>query len=177
MAKEFSDEMAGNPLIVLSVTSAIVNFLNFGGTLLERAYMIHNSPDDTDFVPLESRKLIPVLSALNERLKRSLKTSVGCLSKDEQALENLSHVSSKVADDLLIRLDRIRAAEEPTQDRCSRQNPLKMAWVKEDLDTLCRRLRTFKLEIETQVVPFLKYVKKLSNMSLCIILSPSWLIS
>jgi hypothetical protein len=58
-------------------------------------------------VPLESRELIPILLALNEGLTRSLKTSTGCLTKDQLALEDLSRVSSKVVEDLLMRLDRI----------------------------------------------------------------------
>lgn len=103
--------------VALLVTSTIVAFLNFSITLLGRAYTIHLSPEGGDLVPLESRKLTPVLSALNERLQRSLKTSAGCLTKDEKALEDLSRVSSKVAHYLLIQLDRIRATEELTRKR------------------------------------------------------------
>jgi hypothetical protein len=78
-------------------------------------------------------------------------------------------MSSKLADDLLIRLDHIKAAEELTQELSDRQDALKKAWIKKDLDSLSRRLSTFKFEIETQIVPSLKYVYKLSNMSLCLI--------
>lgn len=74
-----------------------------------------------------------------------------------------------MADDLLIRLDHIRVAEELTQELSDRQDALKKAWIKEDLDTPSRRLSTFKFEIETQIVPFLKYVNKLSDISLCLI--------
>jgi hypothetical protein len=91
----------------------------------------------------------------------------------KQALEDLSYVSIKMASDLLVRLDRIRAAEEPTQERSDRRDALKKTWVYEDLDTLSRRLSTFKLKIETQIVSFPKYVNKLSNMSLNITLSLS----
>lgn len=94
-----------NPMIALSATNAVVIFLNLGVTLLGRGHLIHSPPKGGDFVLLESRRSILVLSALNERLKRSLKKSAGCLTKDDQRLEELGRKSSKVADDLLLRLD------------------------------------------------------------------------
>jgi hypothetical protein len=144
-----------NPLIALSATSAVVTFLNLGVTLLERGRLIHSPPKGGDFVLLESRRSVLVLSALNERLKRSLKKSAGCLTKDEQGLEELGRKSSKVADDLLVRLDHTIFTGELAQERQHRQELSKKFWAREDLDTLSRRLSTFKLEIETQIVPFL----------------------
>jgi len=76
--------MMANPMIALSATNAVVTFLNLGVTLLGRGHLIHSPPKEADFVLLESRRSILVLSALNERLKRSLKKSAGCLTKDEQ---------------------------------------------------------------------------------------------
>jgi hypothetical protein len=75
--------MTGDPLVALSITGDVVGLLNFGITLLGRGYRIYNSPNCRDLLPLESRKSIAVLSALNSRLKRPLKTSIGCLTEDE----------------------------------------------------------------------------------------------
>jgi hypothetical protein len=154
-AEDPAEMIALDPAIALSATGAIVRSLNFGIMLLERGYRIHSSLAD-DYTPLDSEKLIFNLSTLHKELRTALKTSIGYLTKDEQALEDLSRVISKVADDLLIRLDRIKAAEEQSKDRSDLRESLKKAWVKKDLDTLSRRLSTLKLEIEKQIVPFLK---------------------
>ncbi len=75
--------MTLDPVIALSVASAMVAFIKFGVTLLKRAYVIYSSPDRADAVHLEPRKLTSIILALNVKLKRSLKTSTGCLTRDK----------------------------------------------------------------------------------------------
>jgi hypothetical protein len=114
---------------------------------------------------LDAQTLVPDLAALNERLAMTVRTAIGCLSKDGQALEDLRRVCRRVVGGLLIRLSRIRDEEKQARDREILQTSLKRIRLKRDLDTLGRRLSTFKMELKTQIVPFLKYVNKFSVLT------------
>jgi hypothetical protein len=148
--------MGADTLTALSITGTILRFINFGTTLLGRCYCIHTSPDGGDHIRFNAETLTSDLESLNERLSRTLRTATSCLTKDEQALENVRLLSSNVSVDLRIRLSRTSVAIQQAQDQIGLHESLKKLWVQRDLDTLGRRLSTIRLELETQILPYLK---------------------
>jgi len=170
-AKEVQDsngtvpsDMATDSMTTLSLAGASISFLNIGHRIVGEGYDNHNSDNDLP-MKLEPEEVISNISMLKSKLELEgwIRTMIGCLTKIEQEIENLCRACGIVANDLLIRMEKIKAAQSRARDGGALQSALQNAWPKEDIDALRGRLTEFRAELELHIIRRLRHFLKLKR--------------
>ena len=155
--------MVLEPLAAIGLAAGIAQFIDFSSKLVSRSNEISNSAGagliEHQHLETTTADLIQVQKKLQDLCQPPAVD--GCLTKDEQALYELSKACVKIGDELLANLNKLKV---PGQ--CSRwksfRKALKSVWGKEEVDQLAWRLKTMQKEINTRILVQLRYNKRIS---------------
>lgn len=163
-----------DPLTAVGLAASILQFVQFGGSLLSKAHQIHTSalgalPDHIDCEKVTIR-----LIDLAEKLKDSLKNDFGDAQPLSSAItssrmtphaEKLREICNDcigVSGILLERLERLRWNETDKRRKWkSLRQALKSVWSKSDLDTIAARLLGYERELELHLCAEIRYDPRL----------------
>ncbi|KAI9868493.1 MAG: hypothetical protein M1813_005937 [Trichoglossum hirsutum] len=130
---------------VLQIVDFSVKLLSTGHQVLQTGSTVNNS---------ELEVVAKDLRALSENIKRTVRpapTIMGCLSKDDQGLENLANDSTKVADELLVVLSELQLQGDRRKWKSFRQ-AIKTTWNKSRIDETAKRLETIRDELQFRIL-------------------------
>jgi hypothetical protein len=143
-----------DPLSALGLAASVVQFVQFGGSLVSKSHQIYTSSEGKLTSNVECETATTRLVALSEQLKDSLRnaSSVG-ISADELAIEALCNDCIVISKELLVRLNKLSADEGQRRRKWkSFRQALKSVWSKEDIDKIVRRLVTVRQELDSHLI-------------------------
>ena len=144
-----------DPLSALSVAAAVVQFIDFGGTIIASTYKIHKSRgkegEGTDVASIATR-----LANLNSELERSATFSP--TSQIDRDIVILCQQCNKAATSLLDALRELNAASSATLWD-SFKIALRTVWSQGEIDALQTRLETYRQQISMHILAGLRYVR------------------
>jgi hypothetical protein len=153
-----------DPLTALSVTSNIIQFVDFGSKLVSKTRQIYKSKDGTLSDKVLVEDLAVDLTSLSLNLRKSLRenrpfdTLDHAESSDDEALEGLCIRCTEIATELIARLNKLKV-EGPARHRNweSFKQALRASWSNEALDLLAAQLSDVRNEIELRVLVSFRY--------------------
>jgi len=151
--------MLMDPLTALSVAGTIIQFVQFGGQILNGSRQFYESASGALSVNEELEVITRDLSDLLFKLERPLGPSnpPDSLEKDAEyrGLEDIGAHCRKVANELLTRLNglKIRGKHQAWK---SLQHAIKAAWAQREVDELDKRLVGFRRSLETHIISSLR---------------------
>jgi chromosome segregation ATPase len=147
--------MVLDPLSALSLAGTIVQFVDFTSKLVSNGCHIYGSANDASAENLELEAITKDLSQLNIRLKQ--RDRLGGLTQDEQSLEDLSNQCTQIADNLTVRLEKLKVEKDAKHRRWkSFRQALKSVWNEKDLNELAARLSGFRDQLQFHILVSLK---------------------
>jgi hypothetical protein len=143
--------MVLDALSAVSLAATIIQFVDFSSKIVSKGYHLYESADGVLSENARLGYVIADLKSLNTRLQKHEK--LGCLTKEEQALEDLSSQCSIIAKELLERLDKLNV-EANTKNRKwkSFRQALKSVWNKKALDEMAATLSEYRNQIELHIL-------------------------
>lgn len=152
-----SDDML-DPLTVLSVTGAIVQFIDFSSKLLTKSHEIYESASGASIDNTQLECIAKDLEGLTARLKTSpSKQSLGTpISKSDPTLLKLVDQCASVAAELLKALSELKVRRTTNTRWESFRKALKSVWKKEEVDNINTRLRNIREELHLHVLVTLR---------------------
>jgi hypothetical protein len=141
-----------DPLTTLSVAGTVVQFVDFGSKIIRGGIEVYKSANGKLLFHEELEFITRDLTALTTKLSRPLRpTNPTALTKTETALEKLCDSSNKAAEDLLLRLDKLKIEGEHRAWKSVR-HAIKASWAQDEIDTVLDRLSRFKEELELHIL-------------------------
>ena len=163
-----------DPLTTLSVAAAVVQFVEFGGSLLAKSYEIHKSTDGASVgngeLETTTKELQQLVHLLSQPL-RSIESQDAALNDSSEALIILAKQCSTAADEFLCTLCELKAAAGSSNKRWeSFRKALKFYWRKGRVEAMEKRLQGFRERLNFHVLvsmryEFRSYRTRLSNLS------------
>lgn len=144
-----------DPTSALSLAAAIVQFVDFSSKLVSKGYHIYQSANGALPENLELEGISRDLSLINVKLRAN--QSSGPMTKDQESLESLSNDCTKMADELLGRLEKLKVTDDTKHRKLkSFRQALKTVWNKQALDEMSSRLKDLRAQLEFHVLLSLK---------------------
>src|SRR5437762_1834072 len=130
--------MALESLAALSLSSSIVQFIDFGSRLLSKSRELYQASAHTT---TEDRQLEIIARSLQRLSDNLVAASVNATqpSPVESDLKSLTKECRIIADELLAALDKLKTKDTRKKWNCFRDS-LKRIWKSEKIDGLARRL-------------------------------------
>ena len=147
-----------DPLSALGVAASVVQFLQFGGSLVSKSRQIYTQGTLLDDV--KCKKASKRLNELTGRIRVSLKEELektGTLSSDARALGIICGNCTKLSSELLLNLNKLRVDENHKRKWKSFRQALKSVWSKDGVDSIARRIADCRDELNTHVMVSIKY--------------------
>ena len=146
-----------DPLTALSLASSVIQFVDFGSTLITNVYHIYTSANGALAENLDLEATTYDLSQLTTRLNPSQHETFTCNTKDQQDLEDLVSGCAILASQLLKALQKLKV-DKDAKDRKwkSFRQALKAVWSKKDLDEMAARLAGLRNQLEFHTIVFLR---------------------
>ena len=142
-----------DPLSALSVAAAVVQFIDFGGTIITSTYAIYKSSskrsDGTDSIALITARLVE----LNSELKRSANFSPA--SQTDRDIVTLCQHCNKAAITLLDALRQLNGTSNPSLWD-SFKIALRSVWTQGEIDALQTRLELYRQQISMHILAGLR---------------------
>jgi len=132
-----------DPLSALSVAAAVVQFLDFGGSILASTFAIYKSSNKGDGTK-DITSITTRLITLNSDLKRSVGFTPA--SQIDEDIVILCQQCNKAADDLLDALRQLNSASN-TNLWNSFKIALRTVWSQGEIDALQSRLEAYRQQI------------------------------
>ncbi|KAF8850858.1 hypothetical protein BDZ45DRAFT_731282 [Acephala macrosclerotiorum] len=153
-----------DPLTALSVTGNVVQFVEFGTSVLREAYLLYTSKDGTTSVNQELGFVVGDLLKLVAKLRRdgSQDNVAMSNSETEQELESLCVSCTNIAQEMIGRL----RSRDMTHGRvwASLSEAIQSAWNRTTTDALMNRLSVIKEAVEFRILVQLR--EKLDGIEL-----------
>ena len=147
-----------DPVSALGVAATVVQFVDFTISLVSGTYKIYNSASYNRDENFDLKTITTSLNELNSDLRHSLTpvASTHKLSPRNEAIDTLCKECTKVAEKLLSALNGLSG-----QTKCklwgSFQQALRTIWSQEEIQSLKKRLDTFRHQISMQILALLRY--------------------
>jgi hypothetical protein len=147
-----------DPLTALSLAGTVVQFVDFGCTILSRGCELYTSPTGNLTVNNEIHLVTNDLQAVIVKLRSSSLTasqsaSVAFVdSQEPDSLERICESAAAVAEELLQRLDSLKVSGRKFKRWESFQQAVKSVWSRQEIDALVRRLRGFQQALDTRLL-------------------------
>lgn len=145
-------------LAALSLAGNIIQFVQFGHTLLSESRGLYKSATGALSINEEIELATTDLSELIVRLKGSFFVSQTfgpaalAAAVQQASFEEICDGAGSVAEELVARLRTLKVKEGKSRKWASFQQALRSAWTKEEIGVLQKRLSGFKDSIETHVL-------------------------
>jgi hypothetical protein len=143
-----------DPLSALGLAASVVQFIQFGGSLVSKSHEIYTSSDGKLAANIECETATTRLIGLTNRLKDSLRDagSKG-QSADEFAIEAICGDCIEISKELLAQLKKLVLEEKHKWRKWkSFRQALKSVWSKEGIDKIAGRLATFRQELVSHLI-------------------------
>jgi flagellar motility protein MotE (MotC chaperone) len=145
-----------DPMSALSLAGNIVQFVDFSSKIVSKGRRIYLSAEGALPKNLELEVVANDLSQLAARL-RTDGLNKATPSEEETSLKIISDECSKIAKELLKRLDKLKVKSDAKHRGWkSLRQALKSVWNKEELDDLAERLSLFRNQLQTDILFSLK---------------------
>jgi hypothetical protein len=145
---ELSPAMVLDPMSALSLAANIVQFVDFTSKIVSKGRRIYLSKCGALPKNLELEVVTNDLSRLAESLRND-GISTGTMSEEETSLQTMCDECSKIAEELLRRLEKLEVKSDAKQRGWkSLRQALKSVWNKEELDELSERLMHFRDQLQ-----------------------------
>lgn len=148
-----------DPLSALSVAASVVQFIDFASTLVSSTYKIYKSTTGDTKEKLDLKVVTSSLKSLSNDLRLSLDqdTSEGKeLSKVDTEINTLCASCSDIADELILALEKLNVQKEHDIWQSVR-TALQSVWGRKEVDTLVKRLESFRSQISLHINASLRY--------------------
>ncbi|KAH8786794.1 hypothetical protein F5882DRAFT_326431 [Hyaloscypha sp. PMI_1271] len=154
--------MVLDALSAVSLAATIVQFVDFSSKIVSKGYHLHRSAEG---VLPENARLAYVIADLKDlNIKLQCHERLGCLTRDEQALEDLSSQCSTLATELLGRLEKLKVEQNVKNRKWkSFRQALKIVWGKEALDQMAATLSDYRSQLELHVLLSLREEFRIQN--------------
>lgn len=142
-----------DPLSALSVASSVIQFVQFGGSLVAKSHEIYTSGSLRSNIDYE--EATQRLSSLTNGVKSSLNDleGLGPLSKNSTAIKAICVKCSSLANDLSARVNGLRIDKNQKGRKWkSFRQAIKSVYSKEVVDGLARDLRTCRDELNSHLL-------------------------
>jgi hypothetical protein len=147
-----------DPLSALSLAGTIVQFVDFGSTLLREARGLYQSSSG-DLTANEELELVTAdLRALVAKLQQSETPQAipGPLTKDEHddniSFEKICAGAMSIAQELLERLEKLKLKGIRSSKWDAFQKAVKSLWTKKEVNELVDRLSKFKAALDARIL-------------------------
>lgn len=147
-----------DPLTALSLAGTIVQFVDFGCRLLAEGKELYRSTTGILTVNEELELATTDLRALIDKVQKSFKRSSSSGShtkenqEDHQRFESLCREAATVAEELIVRLEKLKVKNSKNRQWQSLKQVIRGAWKKGEVTSLTMRLSTLKDALETHVL-------------------------
>jgi N-terminal domain on NACHT_NTPase and P-loop NTPases len=148
-----------DPVSALGVAASVVQFIDFTETLFSGTYQIYKSATGQTKFNFDLMTITTSLNTLNKDLRSSLHLATldgKPLSKVEAEIDTICRGCSKVADQLLLALETLKAQEEHNFWDSFRK-ALQTVWYKKEVEALVKQLETFRMQISLHINVALRY--------------------
>jgi hypothetical protein len=149
--------MVLDPFTALSLAGNAIQFVEFASKIVSKGNEIRKDGAASETLVLEytTTRLQELTIGLRNHNREVL--GVGCLSKDDQILEDVSRDCVDVGSVLLDKLQKVKVLDSDKHRRWkSWRQALKLVWRKEDLDMFAKKLAAFKSQLEFGILIALK---------------------
>jgi hypothetical protein len=148
-----------DPVSALGIAASVVQFLQFGSSLVSKTRQIYSQGALSDHVECESatRRLVE----LTKQITNSLTDlgSLGALSLDSQALQKICEKCVELSNELLSRLADLHVDETHKARKWkSFRHALKTVCSKEKINDIAGRLKACSAELHLHLTMAIKYV-------------------
>ena len=140
-----------DPINAISLASSIVQFVQFGTKLVLEGRELYQSNDGA---LARNSELEAIVKDINQRSEILINTPQR--SEDEVAMQKLAESSKKIADELLEQLSSLRTPE-PHKRWQSSHKTLAVAWKKDKITDLERRLCRLQNQIDQRLVFMMRF--------------------
>jgi hypothetical protein len=148
-----------DPVSALGVAAAVVQFVQYGGSLVSKARQIHAQGALLDYIDCENatRRLTELTNSIKVSLR--LFETDGLPSPDATALEVICENCLNLSGELLSRLSSL-SIEENRKRRIwkSFRQALKAVGSKQGVDSLARRIMDYRDELNSHILVWIRYV-------------------
>jgi hypothetical protein len=145
-----------DPMTALSLAANVVQFVDFASKIVSKGRRIYLSENGA----LPKNLELEVVTNDLLRLAQSLRNdglSTGTLNNEEKSLQTMSDECSKIAEELLRRLEKLKVKSDAKQRGWkSLRQALKSVWNKEELDELSERLLQFRDQLQFHTLVSMK---------------------
>lgn len=151
--------MVLDPMSALSLAGNIVQFVDFSSKIVSKGRRIYLSANGALPKNLELEVVANDLARLAQGLSKESNDTARApnLSEDERALQTMSEECSKIAEELLVRLEKLKVKSDAKQRGWkSLRQALKSVWGKEELDDLSKRLSLFRDQLQFHILVSMK---------------------
>jgi hypothetical protein len=140
-----------DPLSALSIAAAVVQFVQFGCSLVSTAHQFHDSASGTLPEHIECESATTRIVELTRRIQSS--ASKVTFGPEEKAIEAVCQTCSDISKELLARLHKLRLQPGTKERRWkSFRHALKTTWLKEDMEVIEKRLLTCQRELDSHLI-------------------------
>jgi hypothetical protein len=147
-----------DPVSVLGVAAAIVQFIQFAQSLISDSNQLYTSSSGLTQQNAHLKEIANSINGLTTGIQRSIaqSTPLGHLSDSDEELNALCSHCGEVAEELLAVLEDLRV--QPGENRWrSFQQGLKTIWSKDGIRSLHQRLSRYRKQIEAHITVSLRY--------------------
>ena len=148
-----------DPVSALGVAASVVQFIDFAEALFSGTYQIYKSATGQTKFNFDLTTITTSLNTLNKDLRSSLHLPTldgKPLSKIEEEIDTICGSCSKVADQLLLALETLKAQKEHNFWDSFRK-ALQTVWYKKEVEALVKQLETFRMQISLHINVALRY--------------------
>ncbi|KFZ16661.1 hypothetical protein V502_04977 [Pseudogymnoascus sp. VKM F-4520 (FW-2644)] len=150
-----------DPLTALALAGNIVQFVEFSGKIISGSSELFQSStgvlNSNEALEAITKGLVAMTSKLGQL---DLDDQSHLVSEEEQALQDLCRSCTSVADELLLRLNKLKVPTSIGQGKRKRwksaQHAVQSVWAEKELSTLGGRLAGFKQALELRIVAQLR---------------------
>lgn len=162
-----------DPLTALSVAGTIVQFVDFGCSLLSEAHELYRSTNGVLTTNKELELVTVDLRAVVVKLQQSFNSDISghhrpltiVDQKHQTALKTICDGAVEAAEELIQRLDDLKVKSTKGRKWDSIRQAVRTAWNKKEVNALVKRLEGFKAALETDVLFSIRqvYLPQLSS--------------
>jgi hypothetical protein len=150
-----------DPLTALSLAGTIVQFVDFGRTLITDARDLYTSSSRT-LTAIEELELVAAdLQVLVLKLRKSFCSADANVSffesgtEKQKGFENICNNAAKLAEDLIAKLDKLKVKSFENKKWASIRQAVNTVFSKDEINTMTKRLSCLKEALELRILTFI----------------------
>ena len=151
-----------DPLTAFGLAGNVVQIVDFSIKLVSKGYQIRNSLDgslpenhDTELVAVDLKAVVEQLSSTLDRAPREYPSLP--FNQQDAELIDLCQECKKIGEELIARLGMLKGGESRHRQWKSIRQALKVIWEKDKVDSIARRLKLYRDQLNTRILVSLRY--------------------